>query len=81
MGSESDMVDAWVIATFVLCRASFWEEGRSLVTKNFPPFGERDSGTWICQKHTPTHTCVCVCTYIFYVKTFSGPCMMIKACS
>lgn len=35
MGSVSDMLDAWVIATFVLFRTSFWEEDRRLVIRAF----------------------------------------------
>ena len=34
------MLDAWVIATFVLFRTSFWEEDRRLVIRAFFPLGK-----------------------------------------
>ena len=40
MGSVSDMLDAWVIATFVLFRTSFWEEDRRLVIRAFFSLGK-----------------------------------------
>lgn len=40
MGSVSDMLEAWVIATFVLFTTSFWEEDRRLVISAFFPLAE-----------------------------------------
>ena len=64
MGSVSDMLEAWVIATFVLFTTSFWEEDRRLVISAFSLW---QKGLWrLDVGGTYTHVCAWgrVCLHI-----------------